>query len=207
MERITTTSRSANSHGAQSTNSPCKRIPATPTQIPFTESLGVGIVIRIDEFFATLLPRRSQLRRCDVRPTLLADAAGILAEIFHCGPTEEPVAVVILVMTRPANSPVAASYPRMITALQRCRNREQPVVTTRRAPIVVLRCIMRRYAVIAPIDNTLRKGKWTPRRQADRGLATATHPRKLQKCGACHRLFDCECQGTVVCRSLSRIRR
>jgi hypothetical protein len=105
------------------------------------------------------------------------------------------------------NHPSSPRIPRMITALQRCRNREQPVVTTRRAPIVILRCTVRRYAVIAPIGNTLRTGKWTPRRQADRGLATATHSRKLQKCGARHRLFDPDCQGTVVCCSLFCIRR
>jgi hypothetical protein len=70
-----------------------------PPLIPLTESLDVGFVVRIEEFFATLLPRRSQLRRCDVPvwPALLADGTEILAEIFHYWPAEEPVAVVDLV--------------------------------------------------------------------------------------------------------------
>jgi hypothetical protein len=85
---------------------------------------------------------------------------------------------------------VAVSYPGMITALRRCRNREKPVATTRRARYFVQRFTVLRYVGFAPIGSTLRKRKWTPRRQPDTGLAAATYWRKPQYCGARRRRFD-----------------
>ena len=69
---------------------------ATPLLILFTESLDVRFAVRIEEFLAALLPRRFEFGCCDVpvRPTFFGNGAQILAEIFHGGPTEEPVAVV-----------------------------------------------------------------------------------------------------------------
>src|SRR5215475_5066668 len=66
---------------------------------PDHREFGLGFTVRIEEFLATLLPRRLQFRRCDVpiRPAFLADGTEVLAEIFHCGPAKEPIAVVDLV--------------------------------------------------------------------------------------------------------------
>lgn len=65
----------------------------------FAESLGIGFAIRIEEFLASLLPRRFEFERCDipVRPAFLGNGTQVLAEIFHRGSTEVPVAVVDLV--------------------------------------------------------------------------------------------------------------
>ena len=70
-----------------------------PFLILFTESLGVRFAVRIKEFLAALLPRRFEFGRCDVpvRPAFPGNGTQILAEIFHRGPAEEPVAVVDLV--------------------------------------------------------------------------------------------------------------
>src|SRR6204780_5692438 len=67
--------------------------------ILFTESLDVRFAVRIEEFLAALLPRRFEFGRCNVpvRPAFLGDGTQVLAEIFHGGPAEEPVAVVDLI--------------------------------------------------------------------------------------------------------------
>jgi len=67
--------------------------------ILFTKSLDVCFAIRIEEFLATLLPRRFHFRRCNipVRTALLQNRAKVLAEFFHSGPAEEPVAVIDLI--------------------------------------------------------------------------------------------------------------
>jgi hypothetical protein len=72
---------------------------AIPLLILFTESLDVRFAVRIEEFLAALLPRRFEFGRCDVpvRPAFFGNGAQILAEIFHGGPTEEPIAVVDLI--------------------------------------------------------------------------------------------------------------
>jgi hypothetical protein len=65
--------------------------------ILFTESLDVRFTVGIEEFLAALLPRLFGLGRCDVpvRPTFPGQGTQVLAEIFHSGPAEEPVAVVV----------------------------------------------------------------------------------------------------------------
>jgi hypothetical protein len=67
--------------------------------ILFTESLDVGLAVRIEEFLAALLPRRFEFWLCDVpvRPAFLGNGTQVLAEIFQSGPAEEPVAVADLV--------------------------------------------------------------------------------------------------------------
>jgi hypothetical protein len=64
--------------------------------ILFTESLDVRFTAGIKEFPAALLPRFFELGRRDVpvRPTFPGQGTQVLAEIFHGGPAEEPVAVV-----------------------------------------------------------------------------------------------------------------
>ena len=65
----------------------------------FTESLDVGFAVRIEEVLAALLPRRLEFGRCDVPvwPAFLGNGTKVLAEIFHSGPAEVPVAVVDLI--------------------------------------------------------------------------------------------------------------
>src|SRR5262249_53108966 len=77
----------------------------------------------------------------------------------------------------------------MITALRLCRNREESVPTTRRAP--VLRTENHHAAVPSHGSDRkhLGKRKWTPQRQADTGLTAATHSRKRQYCGPRRRPF------------------
>src|SRR6266446_5266456 len=72
---------------------------ATPLLILFTESLIVHFAVRIKEFLAALLPRRFEFWHCDVPvcPTFFGYGTEVLAEIFHSGPAEEPVAVVDLI--------------------------------------------------------------------------------------------------------------
>jgi hypothetical protein len=72
---------------------------ATPLLILFTESLIVHFAVRIKEFLAALLPRRFEFCHCDVPvcPTFFGYGTEVLAEIFHSGPAEEPVAVVDLI--------------------------------------------------------------------------------------------------------------
>src|ERR1700722_13535541 len=67
--------------------------------ILFTESLDVRFAVRIEEFLATFLPRRFEFWRCDVpvRPAFPGNGTKVLAEIFHGGPAEEPVAVIDLI--------------------------------------------------------------------------------------------------------------
>src|SRR5271167_1140158 len=67
--------------------------------ILFTESLDVGLAVRIKELLAALLPRSLKLGRGDVpvRPTFRADCAQVLTELFYCRSTEEPVSVIDLV--------------------------------------------------------------------------------------------------------------
>src|ERR1700692_1316869 len=62
--------------------------------ILFTESLDVRFAVRIKEFLAALLPCRFEFGRCDVtvHPTFPGHGTQVLAEIFHSGPAEEPVA-------------------------------------------------------------------------------------------------------------------
>ena len=72
---------------------------AIPVLILFTEGLDVRLAVRIEEFLAALLPRSLELRGRDVpvRPAFPGNGAQILAEVFHSGTAEEPVAVVDLV--------------------------------------------------------------------------------------------------------------
>src|SRR6266849_719783 len=67
--------------------------------ILFTKGLDVRFAVWIEEFLAALLPRRFEFRRCDVpvRPAFFGNDTQVLAEIFHSGPTEEPIAVVDLI--------------------------------------------------------------------------------------------------------------
>jgi hypothetical protein len=67
--------------------------------ILFTESLGVSLAVRIEEFLAALLPSCFELGRCDVpiRSAFLGDGAEVLSEILHGRPAEEPVAIIDLV--------------------------------------------------------------------------------------------------------------
>ena len=67
--------------------------------ILFTESLNVRLAVRIEEFLAALLPRRSEFGPGDVpvRPAFFGNSTQVLAKVFHSGPAEEPVAVVNLI--------------------------------------------------------------------------------------------------------------
>jgi hypothetical protein len=67
--------------------------------ILFTESLDIGLAVRIEKFLAALLPRRFEFGGCDVpvRPAFLGNGTQVLAEIFESGPAPEPVAVVDLI--------------------------------------------------------------------------------------------------------------
>src|SRR5215471_16220064 len=49
----------------------------TPLLILFTDSLGVGFAVRIEQILAALLPRRLEFGRCDVpvRPAFLGNSA------------------------------------------------------------------------------------------------------------------------------------
>src|SRR6266516_2597476 len=69
------------------------------TLILLAESLDVRFPVRIEEFLAALLPRRLEFGRCDVPvwPAFLGNGTKVLAEIFHSGPAEVPVAVVDLI--------------------------------------------------------------------------------------------------------------
>jgi hypothetical protein len=64
--------------------------------ILFAEGLDVGFAVGIEEVFAALLPGGFEFRRGDVpvRAAFFCDGAKILAEIFHGGAAEEPVAIV-----------------------------------------------------------------------------------------------------------------
>jgi hypothetical protein len=75
---------------------------AIPFLILFTESLDIRLAVRIEKFLAALLPRRFEFgcRNVPVRPAFLEDDAQVLAEIFYCGPPEEPVSVVNLTNDR-----------------------------------------------------------------------------------------------------------
>src|SRR5580700_3198769 len=70
-----------------------------PLLVLFTESLDVRFAVRIEEVLAALLPRRLEFGRCDVPvwPAFLGNGTKVLAEIFHSGPAEVPVAVVDLI--------------------------------------------------------------------------------------------------------------
>src|SRR6266542_531792 len=69
------------------------------TLILLAESLDVRFPVRIEEFLAALLPRGLEFGRCDVPvwPAFLGNGTKVLAEIFHSGPAEVPVAVVDLI--------------------------------------------------------------------------------------------------------------
>jgi hypothetical protein len=64
--------------------------------ILFTESLDVRFAVRIKELLAASLRCRFEFGRCDVpvHSTFLSHGRQVLAEIFHSGPAEEPIAVV-----------------------------------------------------------------------------------------------------------------
>jgi hypothetical protein len=64
--------------------------------ILFTEGLDVGFAVWIEEVFAALLPGGFEFGPSDVPigAALFGDGAEVLAEIFHGGAAEEPVAVV-----------------------------------------------------------------------------------------------------------------
>jgi len=65
----------------------------------FTECLDIRFAVRIEEFLAALLPRRSEFGRRDVPvwPAFLGYGTQVLPEIFQSGPTEGPIAVVHLI--------------------------------------------------------------------------------------------------------------
>ena len=70
-----------------------------PLSAPFAETLSIGLAIRIEEFLTALLPRSLEFGRGDVpvRSAFRADGTQVLTEIFHSGPTDEPIAVVDLI--------------------------------------------------------------------------------------------------------------
>ena len=72
---------------------------AIPLLFLFAESLKIGFAIRIEEILAALLPRCFEFGRCDVpvRPAFFGNHTEVLAELFHGGPTQEPIAVVNLI--------------------------------------------------------------------------------------------------------------
>src|SRR5215469_7828098 len=72
---------------------------AMPLLIVFTQSLDVRFAVRVEEFFAALLPRRFEFGRCDVpvRPAFLGYGTEVLAKFFQRRPAEKPVAVVNLI--------------------------------------------------------------------------------------------------------------
>lgn len=63
----------------------------------------VGSVVAIEGFFITLLPCCFQVRMCDIPigPALSENRTQILAKVFDCRPTKEPVAVVDFVNDKP----------------------------------------------------------------------------------------------------------
>src|ERR1700730_266331 len=67
--------------------------------ILLSKRLDVRFAVRIEEFFAALLPRRFKFGRCDVpvRPAFPDNGTQVMAEIFDSGAAEEPVAVVDLI--------------------------------------------------------------------------------------------------------------
>jgi hypothetical protein len=67
--------------------------------ILFAESLNERFAVRIEQFLATLLPRRSEFRSRDVPvwPALLKNRAQVLAKILYRRSAEKPVAVIDLV--------------------------------------------------------------------------------------------------------------
>jgi hypothetical protein len=62
--------------------------PQQPDLILFAEGLGVCLAVRIEEFFAALLPRRFEFRRGDVpvRPAFPENGAKILSEFRRAAP-------------------------------------------------------------------------------------------------------------------------
>jgi hypothetical protein len=67
--------------------------------ILFTESLNIGFALWVKDILVALLPSSLKFRRCDVpvRSAFLADSPQVLAEFFHRGASEKPVAIVDLV--------------------------------------------------------------------------------------------------------------
>src|SRR5271169_7091547 len=67
--------------------------------ILFTDRLGVGLSVRVEEFLSALLPCRLEFgsRDVPVRPAFLRHSAQVLAHFFHSGAAEEPVAVADLI--------------------------------------------------------------------------------------------------------------
>jgi len=63
------------------------------------KSVLVGSVVGVKEFLITVLPRRFQVRICNIPigPTFSENRTQILAKIFDCGSAKEPIAVVDLV--------------------------------------------------------------------------------------------------------------
>jgi hypothetical protein len=61
--------------------------------ILFGKGLGVRFAVGIEEFLTALLPRSSELGRCDIpiRPAFLRNRTQILPEIFRRGAAKEPV--------------------------------------------------------------------------------------------------------------------
>src|SRR5208283_751309 len=70
-----------------------------PLLILFTESLDIRLAVRIEKLLAALLPRRFEFgcRDVPVRPAFLGNGTYVLAEIFHSGAAQEPVAIVDLI--------------------------------------------------------------------------------------------------------------
>jgi len=72
---------------------------ALPFLILFTESLNERLAVRIEEFLASLLPRRLEFGLCDVpvRPAFFGYGTQVLTKIFQSRPTPEPIAVIDLI--------------------------------------------------------------------------------------------------------------
>src|ERR1700688_1980134 len=83
----------------QNSNSPLPERLQGLLLILFTESLKIGLAVRIERLLAALLPGRFKFGRCDVpvRSAFAADSTQVLAELFDRGSSEEPVAIVDLV--------------------------------------------------------------------------------------------------------------
>src|SRR5471030_2605692 len=76
-----------------------RRMSAIPPLILFTDRLGVRPSVWVKELLSALLPCRLELgrRNVPVRTTFLRHCTQVLAQFFHSGSAEKPVAVVDLV--------------------------------------------------------------------------------------------------------------
>src|SRR5215831_3040447 len=73
--------------------------PSSEVLVLFADRLRIALAIWIEKFLATFLPRRFELRRCDIpiRSAVHANRSQVLAQLLHGRPTEEPIPIVDLV--------------------------------------------------------------------------------------------------------------